>query len=116
MQTWTEKINLGNGITCYRGVIKKEFDLINRLESTLGSVAGYEELSSEGKRYHWFPAYVGYQQLIPEYRDCADFKFKKTDIEEDKSEESKFGDIFALAKSIEKLEGKLTPVFEEEDE
>ena len=53
MQTWTDKIDLGNGITCYRGVIKKEFDLINRLESTIGSVAEYGALSPEGKRYHW---------------------------------------------------------------
>jgi hypothetical protein len=88
MQTWTEKINLGNGIVRYKGVIKKEFDVINRLESNIGSVAGYGELSPEGKIYHWMPAYVGYQQLMPEYRDCVDFKFKKTDIEEDKSKES----------------------------
>ena len=88
MQTWTEKIDLGNGITCYRGVIKKEFDVINRLENNLGSVAGYGELSAEGKRYHWMPAYVGYQQLMPDYRDCVDFKFKKVDIEMDTSEES----------------------------
>jgi len=67
---------------------QKEFDLINKLENTLGSVAGYRELSPEGKRYHWQPAYVGYQQLMPEYRDCVDFKFKKTDIEKDKSEDS----------------------------
>jgi predicted 2-oxoglutarate/Fe(II)-dependent dioxygenase YbiX len=59
MQSWTEKEDLGNGIICYRGVIKKEFDVINRLEETLGSVAGY-----------------------------GDFKFKKTDMEQDKSEES----------------------------
>ena len=88
MQTWTEKFDLGSGIRCYRGVIKKEFDVINRLENTLGSVAAYGELSSEGKRYHWMPAYVGYQQLMPEYRDCVDFKFKKTDIEQDPSEQS----------------------------
>ena len=88
MQTWTEKQDLGNGIWVYKGVIKKEFDVINVLENTLGSVAGYGELSSEGKRYHWMPAYVGYQQLMPEYRDCNDFKFKKTDIEQDTSEDS----------------------------
>jgi hypothetical protein len=88
MQTWTEKINLGNGIVCYKGVIKKEFNVIERLEKNLGSVAGYGELSSEGNRYHWMPAYVGYQQLIPDYRDCVDFKFKKTDIEQDRSEVS----------------------------
>jgi hypothetical protein len=88
MQTWTEKINLGNGIVCYKGVIKKEFNVIERLEKNLGSVAGYGELSSEGNRYHWMPAYVGYQQLIPDYRDCVDFKFKKTDIQQDPSEVS----------------------------
>ena len=85
MQTWTDKVDFGNGIICYKGVIKKEFDVINRLEQNLGSVAGYGELSSEGKQYHWHPAYVGYQQLMPDYRDCVDFKFKKTDIELDKS-------------------------------
>ena len=35
MQSWTEKEILGNGIVCYRNVIKKEFDVINRLEKTL---------------------------------------------------------------------------------
>ena len=67
MKTWTDKEDLGNGIICYRGVIKEEFDVINRLEANLGSVAGYGELSAEGKRYHWMPAYVGYQQLMPDY-------------------------------------------------
>jgi hypothetical protein len=88
MQTWTEKQDLGNGIYLYKGVIKKEFDVINKLETTLGSVAGHGELSPEGKKYHWNPAYVGYQQLMPEYRDCVDFKFKKTDIELDRSDDS----------------------------
>jgi hypothetical protein len=88
MQTWTDKVYYGNGIICYKNVIKKEINVIERLESSLGSVAGYGELSPEGKRYHWNPAYVGYQQLIPEYRDCVDFKFKKTDIEHDTSEVS----------------------------
>jgi hypothetical protein len=88
MQTWTEKIDHGNGIFCYKNVIKKDIDVINRLESSLGSVAGYGELSDEGKQYHWHPAYVGYKQLMPDYRDCVDFKFKKTDIELDKSQTS----------------------------
>lgn len=79
MQTWTEKVNIGNGIRCYRGVIKKEFDIINKLESNLLPIG-----SNQG--YCWQPAYVGYQQLIPEYRNCSDFKFKKTDIEHDKSQ------------------------------
>jgi hypothetical protein len=88
METWTEKQDLGNGIFCYKGVIKKEFDVINRLESNIGSVAEYGSLSPEGIPYHWHPAYVGYQQLMPDYRDCVDFKFKKTDIENDTSEVS----------------------------
>jgi hypothetical protein len=89
MQTWTEKVDLGNGIFCYKGVIKKEFDVINRIESNLGSVAEYGALSPEGFPYHWMPAYVGYQQLMPDYRDCVDFKFKKSDIEHDTGEKSK---------------------------
>lgn len=78
MTTWTKKENLGNGITVYRDVIKKDINVIGRLESNL---------KPEGDKtgYSWLPAYVGYQQLIPEYRDCNDFKFKKTDIEHDKS-------------------------------
>ena len=88
MSTWTSKESLDFGITCYRGVINKELDIINRLENILGSPAPYNEISKEGKGYHWLPAYVGYQQLMPDYRDCYDFKFKKTDIEQDKSEVS----------------------------
>lgn len=88
MQTWTEKKDLGHGIYVYKGVVKKEFDVINKLESTLGSVAGYGELSPEGKTYHWNPAYVGYKKLMPDYRDCVDFKFKKTDIELDRGDDS----------------------------
>ena len=81
MQTWTEKEDLGNGIFRYKGVIKESFDVINRLETNLkpeGDTSGYA----------WQPAYVGYKQLMPEYRDCNDFKFKKTDLEPDKSKVS----------------------------
>jgi hypothetical protein len=81
MQTWTEKVDLGNGIFCYKGVINKDIDVINRIESNLKPVG-------DTSNYSWQPAYVGYQQLMPEYRDCNDFKFKKTDIENDKSETS----------------------------
>jgi hypothetical protein len=82
MQTWTEKENLGNGIVVYRNVIKKELDVINRLEKTLKPVG------TPGPDYAWQPAYVGYQQLMPEYRDCVDFKYKKTDISNDPRPES----------------------------
>lgn len=88
MQTWSSKEKVAEGIFVYRDVIKPEIDVVNRLESTLGEVAPWGKMSPDGKRYHWNPAYVGYQQLMPDYRDCVDFKFKKTDIEHDKSEES----------------------------
>lgn len=81
MQTWSTKESLGHGIYVYRDVIKKEIDVANRLESILSPV-------NSGAKYAWQPAYVGYQQLMPDYRDCVDFKFKKTDIQQDKSEES----------------------------
>ena len=81
MQTWTDKQDFGNGIFCYKGVIKKEFNVIEKLESNL-------KPEGDPDRYSWRPAYVGYKQLIPSYRDCNDFKFKKTDIEFDKSQTS----------------------------
>jgi hypothetical protein len=76
MSTWTDKVNLGNGIHCYKNVIKKEIDVVNRLESNLGQVG-------DETKYSWLPAYVGYRQLMPEYRDCVDFKFKKENLEHD---------------------------------
>lgn len=78
MNTWTEKEDFGNGIICYRNVIKSEIDVIGRLEANLkpeGDTTGYS----------WLPAYVGYKQLMPSYRDCNDFKFKKTDLQHDHS-------------------------------
>lgn len=80
-KTWSNKEQLGPGIFVYRDVIRPEIDVINRLESVLGPV-------HSDNRYAWQPAYVGYKQLMPEYRDCNDFKFKKTDIEHDKSDDS----------------------------
>jgi|DEB19_MinimDraft_3_1074340.scaffolds.fasta_scaffold02181_7 hypothetical protein len=79
-QTWSSKEELALGIWVYHDVLPKELDLINRIEDVL---------TDEKSFYNWLPAYVGYQQLMPEYRDCVDFKFKKTDIEHDPSEASK---------------------------
>jgi hypothetical protein len=78
MQTWTEKQDLGNGIFCYKNVIKKEINVIERIEANL-------KPEGDETGYSWQPAYVGYKQLMPDYRDCNDFKYKKTDIERDKS-------------------------------
>ena len=78
---YSSKEELFPGLWVYRDVIKTEIDVINRLENVLGPV-------HSGQKYSWQPAYVGYKQLMPEYRDCVDFKFKKSDIEFDKSEDS----------------------------
>ena len=78
MQTWTEKEDLGSGIFCYRNVINKNLDIVNRLENTLSKVG-----SRTG--YDWQPAYVRYKKLMPEYRDCVDFKYKNTDVQHDMS-------------------------------
>lgn len=45
MSTWTEKETLGFGITCYRNVIKPELNIIERLESLLGSPAPWGVIS-----------------------------------------------------------------------
>lgn len=78
-QTWSEVEDYGNGIVIYRDVLKQEIDIIKRLEENLGKPRS---------PYQWQPAFVGYRERIPDYRDCVDFKFKKTDIQHDKSETS----------------------------
>jgi hypothetical protein len=69
-QTWSSKEELFPGVWVYRDVLKKELDLINRLENTLSDSNG---------AYEWQEARVGYMERIPEYRDCVDFKIKKTE-------------------------------------
>jgi hypothetical protein len=51
-------------------------DVINRLESVI---------IDESNQYSFSEAMVGYGMKMPEYRDCYDFKFKKTDIMHDPS-------------------------------
>jgi hypothetical protein len=77
--TWSSVEDLGHGIFVYRDVLLKELNVIERLE---------KELDGKNSGYTWQPAYVGYQERMPNYRDCVDFKFKKSDIEHDKSEVS----------------------------
>lgn len=79
-QTWSSYEDLGSGIYVYHDVLPKEMEITNRLE---------EILSNENSRYSWQEAMVGYKQKMPEYRDCVDFKFKKTDLIYDKSIDSK---------------------------
>jgi hypothetical protein len=78
-QTWSEcrEVVPQSGIWVYENVIQENMDVINRLE---------EVLLDPSNRYTYQEALVGYGVKMPEYRDCFDFKYKKTDIEHDKSE------------------------------
>ena len=55
--------DLGNGIYVYSNVLPRELNIPERVESSL----------KDNSAYQWQPAYVGYQQLMPDYRDCVDF-------------------------------------------
>jgi len=70
--------DLGNGIYVYSNVLPRELNIPERVESSL----------KDNPAYQWQPAYVGYQQLMPDYRDCVDFKYKRNELNNDGSKES----------------------------
>lgn len=78
-QTWSNISDLGSGILVYHNVLKPELNIIDRLE---------EVVSDPENQYNYAEAMVGYGMKMPEYRDCFDLKFKKSDIEHDTSEAS----------------------------
>ena len=67
-ETWSAVENIAPGIFVYRDVVPS--NSINRLE---------EVLQDSSNNYNYQDAYVGYGMKIPEYRDCVDFKYKKTE-------------------------------------
>lgn len=81
-QTWSDarEVVPGSGIWVYKNVIKKDMNVIERLENVLLDASNH---------YRYSEALVGYGMKMPEYRDCLDFKYKKTDIERDTSEAGK---------------------------
>jgi hypothetical protein len=81
-QTWSNcrEVAPGSGIWVYEDVIPKSLNTIQRLE---------EVLLDPSNRYKYQEALVGYGVKMPEYRDCFDFKYKKTDIAMDMSESGK---------------------------
>lgn len=76
VQSWSKVEDLGNGIHVYRDVLPESLDLVNRLENVL---------SNKDNPYNWIVAQVGYGQVMPDYRDCVDFKYKKSDLVDDGS-------------------------------
>lgn len=67
-KTWTESEDLGNGIWRYKNVVTNGNEVINNISNILDN--------SKSPFLKWMPAYVGYRELMPEYRDCHDFKYK----------------------------------------
>jgi hypothetical protein len=66
---FSSKEELFPGVWVYRDVIKKEIDVINRLNK-IGESAAKEGES----RFDWIFGYVGYSEKRPSYRDCEDIK------------------------------------------
>jgi hypothetical protein len=75
-ESWSSVEQLAPGIFVYHDVLPKDMNIIERLEEVLSSKSNY---------YNYMEAMVGYGMKMPEYRDCYDFKFKKTDIMHDPS-------------------------------
>lgn len=74
--TWSSSEELAPGIWVYHDVLPTDMNIKGRLEDVLLDASNH---------YEYREALVGYAQKIPEYRDCVDFKFKKSDIESDPS-------------------------------
>jgi hypothetical protein len=81
-KTWSDarEVAPSSGIWVYEDVLPKSMNVIDRLEDVL---------LDPSNRYKYEEALVGYGVKMPEYRDCFDFKYKKTDIQNDTSEAAK---------------------------
>lgn len=79
-QTWSSMEELSPGIFVYHDVLPQTMNIAERLEEVLDDKTNY---------YNYMEAMVGYGTKMPEYRDCWDFKYKKTDIMHDPSPASK---------------------------
>lgn len=78
------KVILGPGIVAYKNAIKKEWNLIDRLESSLGD---------ESKPIKWRGARVGYFETDNSHRNCQDFIYTKEMLGERNSDNSELMDI-----------------------
>ena len=64
-KNWSSSEMLFPGLWVYRDVFTKSPDLINNVENLL---------LNNNSNFNWQEAFVGYDQKIPSYRDCKDFK------------------------------------------
>lgn len=58
------------GLVIYRDILKECSSVIE----------DFEKILSKGNNYKWSQAMVGNRQRVIDYRDCFDFKFKKSTI------------------------------------
>ena len=65
-----EKVVLAPGLVLYKNILKLGDTVIENIEDAL----------SNNSNYKWSQAMVGNRQRVPDYRDCLDFKFKKSSI------------------------------------
>lgn len=71
-QTWTSAEEVGSGIWCYRNVIPNSNEVIKSISNILDGPSPFLK---------WSQAQVGYGEIMPEYRDCYDFKYKPGTIQ-----------------------------------
>jgi hypothetical protein len=74
------------GVYIYKNTLKKEIDIVNRLEKVIGE--------NQDEFFKWNEAQVGYGQTMKDYRDCVDFKVRKADIEKFKIANSDLKNIY----------------------
>ena len=65
--TWTSVDAIGPGIFLYHNVLIPDLQIIETIETYL---------ASNSNNNQWLQAMVGFQEIMPEYRDCFDFKWK----------------------------------------
>lgn len=65
--TWSSVDVIGPGIFLYHDVLTPDLQIIEILETYLASNSNDNQ---------WLQAMVGFQQIMPDYRDCFDFKWK----------------------------------------
>lgn len=75
---------LAPALHVYKNVLPKNWDLVNRIESSL---------NIQGTPYKWNPANVSYSTNSPEYRNCKDFKINENILGERNAYNTDFLDI-----------------------
>lgn len=67
-KNWTSEKQLFPGVWVYKDVIKKEFNIINKIENLI---------KNSQNSLVWQPATVGYSKVIEGYRECFDIKLRE---------------------------------------